>query len=63
MPVTLRQVVRSSSATAEAGVRAVSQAAVSSNAIVNRDACRAHGSATVVGPCSTQFTRGTAASR
>jgi hypothetical protein len=54
--------VRSSSATAEAGVRAVNHAAWSSNAVVSRDACRAHDSAIVVGPCSTQFTRGTAAS-
>jgi hypothetical protein len=49
-------------ATAEAGVRAVNHAAVSSNPIVNRDACRrAH--ATAIGPCTEQSTRGNAARR
>ena len=62
IPVTARQVVRSSCATVEAAARAASHAAVSSNATVNREACLAHGTAITVGPCWRQFTRGTSAS-
>jgi hypothetical protein len=61
IPVTARQETRSNSDTVDAAVRAASHPQVSSNAAVNRDACRAHGACTTVGPCSRQFTRGAAA--
>jgi hypothetical protein len=61
MPITARQVTCSSVATVDAALRAASHATVSSNAVMNREPCLAHGTAITVGPCS-QFTRGTSAS-
>jgi hypothetical protein len=43
-------------------VSAASHAAVSSNTAVNREACRAHGTAITLGPCTPQSTLGTSAS-
>jgi len=63
MPVTVRQLIRSSSATVEAAVCAASHAQVSSNPVVQRAPGRAQGTAPTTTPCSGQVTRGASASR
>ena len=60
---TVRHATRINSSTAERLQCAASQAHWSSNALVWRARCRAHGKATTVTPCSGQRTRGASASR
>ncbi len=63
MKPTVRHVTRISSATAFLEVLTVSQHAWSSNATVNRESCRAHGTAATTTRWSLQYTRGASASR
>ena len=63
MSATLRQATRSSIATTDRVAWQTSQAAVSSNAVVNRDPGRAQGTAATTTPCSRQDTRDVVACR
>src|ERR1039458_4145898 len=56
-------VIRSSADAFVQRICAPSHAACSSNGIVKRSSCRAHGTAAVIFPCSGQSTRGTSDSR
>jgi len=63
MAPTVRQAMRSSSATVVRFDRTASQAHWSSKSRVNRDSCRAQGTAAVTTSCSPQRTRGSSAWR
>ena len=63
MSATLRQATRSSIATTVRVAWQTSQAAVSSNAVVNRDPGRAQGTAATTTPCSRHDTRDVVACR
>ena len=63
MSATLRQATRSSIATTDRVAWQTSQAAVSSNAVVNRDPGRAQGTAATTTPCSRHDTRDVVACR
>ena len=60
---TVRHAIRISSHTAVFEHATANHATVSSKPKVCPAVCRAHGTATTVGPCSGQFTRGASASR
>ena len=63
MSATLRQATRSSIATTDRVAWQTSHAAVSSNAVVNRDPGRAQGTAATTTPCSRHDTRDVRACR
>ena len=63
LPLAVADLVDPDPAQALQPVGAPGHAAVSSKTVVNRDPCRAHGTATTITPCSGQPTRGASASR
>jgi hypothetical protein len=63
MPASASQVIRSSAAARVHGMCAAFHAANSSNGLLNRSSCRAHGTAAVTLPCCGQMIRGSSDSR